>query len=46
MEEARRLGCGQLRLDSGTGRERFDAYRLYYAAGMAIHSHHFARAVD
>jgi GNAT superfamily N-acetyltransferase len=46
MQEARRLGCGQLHLDSNTGPERFDAHRLYHAAGLAIHSHHFARAVD
>jgi GNAT superfamily N-acetyltransferase len=44
-EEARRLGCDQLHLDSGTGRERFDAHRLYYNQGLAIQSHHFARAL-
>jgi GNAT superfamily N-acetyltransferase len=43
VQEARRLGCGQLHLDSGTGRERFDAHRLYHAYRFAIHSHHFAR---
>ena len=42
-DEARRLGCGQLHLDSGTGTERFDAHRLYYNHGLSIHSHHFAR---
>ena len=46
MQEACRLGCGQLHLDSSTGPERFDAHRLYHAAGLAIYSHHFARAVD
>jgi len=45
MQEARRLGCGQLHLDSNTGPERFAAHRLYHAAGLAIYSHHFARAV-
>jgi GNAT superfamily N-acetyltransferase len=45
VSEARRLGCGQLHLDSGTERERFDAHRLYHARGLAIHSHHFARAL-
>jgi GNAT superfamily N-acetyltransferase len=44
LEEARRLGCAQLHLDSGTGSARFDAHRLYYNHGFAIHSHHFARA--
>jgi GNAT superfamily N-acetyltransferase len=43
--EAQRLGCAQLHLDSGTGRERFDAHRLYYNHGLAIHSHHFARGL-
>jgi len=45
VQEARRLGCAQLHLDSGTGPDRFDAHRLYHAAGLSIHSHHFARAV-
>jgi len=45
LEEARRLGCEQLHLDSGTGPERFDAHRLYHARGLAIFSHHFARGV-
>src|SRR5690242_12963207 len=43
--EARRLGCGQLHLDSGTGAQRFAAHRLYHRHGLAIHSHHFGRAV-
>jgi GNAT superfamily N-acetyltransferase len=45
IAEARKLGCGQLHLDSGTGQERFDAHRLYYNQGLAIHSHHFARGL-
>jgi GNAT superfamily N-acetyltransferase len=45
VQEARRRGCGQLHLDSGTGPERFDAHRLYHARGLAIHSHHFARGL-
>jgi GNAT superfamily N-acetyltransferase len=45
IDEARRLGCGQLHLDSGTGADRFDAHRLYHRHGLAIHSHHFARGV-
>ena len=45
LDEGRRLGCGQLHLDSGTSAERFDAHRLYHSHGLAIHSHHFARAL-
>jgi len=45
ISEARKLGCTQLHLDSGTARERFDAHRLYYNHGLAIHSYHFARGV-
>jgi GNAT superfamily N-acetyltransferase len=44
-QEARRLGCAQLHLDSGTGPERFEAHRLYHAHGLSIHSHHFARSL-
>jgi GNAT superfamily N-acetyltransferase len=40
MEEAVRLGCSQLHLDSGV--QRFDAHRFYLAHGMAITAHHFA----
>jgi GNAT superfamily N-acetyltransferase len=43
--EGRRMGCAQLHLDSGTGEQRFDAHRLYYNHGLAIHSHHFARGL-
>ena len=45
IDEARRLDCRQLHLDSGTGPERFDAHRLYHAHGLAIYSHHFARGL-
>jgi GNAT superfamily N-acetyltransferase len=45
IEEGRRLGCGQLHLDSGVGPERFDAHRLYHNHGLAIYSHHFARGL-
>ncbi len=45
VEEGRRHGCSQLHLDSGTGAARFDAHRLYYHHGLAIHSHHFARGL-
>jgi GNAT superfamily N-acetyltransferase len=42
IDEARRLGCEQLHLDSGTGPERFDAHRLYHGNGLSIYAHHFA----
>ena len=45
-EEARRLGCDQLHLDSGVGPDRTDAHRLYFNSGLAINSYHFARRLD
>ena len=45
-EEARRLGCEQLHLDSGVGPDRSDAHRLYFNAGLAISSFHFARRLQ
>jgi GNAT superfamily N-acetyltransferase len=44
-EEAARLGCDQLHLDSGVGLDRSDAHRLYMNAGLVISAHHFARRV-
>ena len=44
-EEAGRLGCAQLHLDSGVGPDRVDAHRLYFNAGLRISSHHFARSL-
>jgi GNAT superfamily N-acetyltransferase len=45
-EEARRLGCEQLHLDSGVGPDRTDAHRLYLNTGLALTSHHFARRLQ
>jgi GNAT superfamily N-acetyltransferase len=42
-EEARRLECEQLHLDSGARPDRVDAHRLYFNVGLAITAHHFAR---
>lgn len=42
-EEAVRLDCKELHLDSGVGPRRQDAHRLYLNAGMRISSHHFLR---
>lgn len=39
FDEAVRLRCGQVHLDSGT--ERHAAHRLYLGVGMHISSHHF-----
>jgi GNAT superfamily N-acetyltransferase len=44
-EEARKLGCTQLQLDSAVERTRLDAHRLYLNAGMRITSYHFSRDV-
>jgi GNAT superfamily N-acetyltransferase len=44
-EEARRLGCGQLHLDSGVEANRLDAHRLYFNTGMRITSYHFAKTI-
>lgn len=41
-DEARRLGCGQIHLDSGVGLDRASAHRLYLNSGYRISSHHFS----
>jgi GNAT superfamily N-acetyltransferase len=43
VEEARRLGCEQLHLDSG--HQRFDAHRFYLKRGMIMNAHHFSMNV-
>jgi GNAT superfamily N-acetyltransferase len=45
-EEAQRLDCDQLHLDSGVGLDRADAHRLYLNSGLVIVAHHFARQVS
>jgi GNAT superfamily N-acetyltransferase len=42
-EEARRLGCEELHLDSGV--QRFAAHRLYLKFGFDISAHHFGKLV-
>jgi GNAT superfamily N-acetyltransferase len=44
-DEAKRLGCQQLHLDSGVGSDRVCAHRLYFTMGYRISSHHFSRDV-
>jgi GNAT superfamily N-acetyltransferase len=43
FDEAGRLGCDEVHLDSGSVPERYAAHRLYHRVGMNITSHHFAR---
>jgi GNAT superfamily N-acetyltransferase len=45
LDEARRLGCDQLHLDSATIPARADAHRLYMNTGMPITAFHFHRSV-
>jgi GNAT superfamily N-acetyltransferase len=45
-EEARRLGCDALHLDSGVEANRLDAHRLYLNTGMRITSFHFAKPTN
>jgi GNAT superfamily N-acetyltransferase len=44
-DEAARLGCDALHLDSGAGPDRFDAHAAYFAHGLRITSHHFAMPI-
>ena len=41
FEEAERLGCDEVHLDSGSVPERWAAHRLYHRVGMNISAHHF-----
>lgn len=41
IEEARRLGCEAVHLDSGVGADRAAAHRLYMRHRFRISSHHF-----
>jgi GNAT superfamily N-acetyltransferase len=45
IEEARRLGCKGLHLDSGVGADRAPAHRLYMRHGLRISAHHFERLI-
>jgi GNAT superfamily N-acetyltransferase len=42
-DEAKRVGCEHLQLDSGLGPTRTDAHRLYFNTGLEITSFHFGR---
>jgi GNAT superfamily N-acetyltransferase len=42
-EEAQRLGCDEVHLDSAVEASRLDAHRLYLNTGMRITSFHFAK---
>jgi GNAT superfamily N-acetyltransferase len=43
FDEAQRLGCDEVHLDSGSIPERWAAHRLYHRVGMNISSFHFQR---
>jgi GNAT superfamily N-acetyltransferase len=43
VEEAARLGCEQLHLDSGVQRERGTAHRFYFNHRLRISAYHFSR---
>ena len=43
LEEAVRLGCEQLHLDSGVQRERETAHRFYFNHRLRISAYHFSR---
>lgn len=45
LGEGRRLACDKLHLDSGVGRDRMEAHRLYLKSGPRITSHHFAMPI-
>ncbi len=45
VEEARRLGCEGLHLDSGVAADRAPAHRLYMRNGLRISAHHFEREI-
>jgi GNAT superfamily N-acetyltransferase len=44
-DEASRLGCREVHLDSGVAPNRYTAHRLYLNSGYAINAHHFFRSV-
>jgi len=44
-EEAERLGCASVQLDSAVGPERTEAHRLYFNHRLAIAAFHFERAL-
>jgi GNAT superfamily N-acetyltransferase len=45
LEEAQRLGCRSVQLDSAVGPQRTDAHRLYFNHGLAVAAFHFVRAL-
>jgi GNAT superfamily N-acetyltransferase len=45
IDEAKRLHCDELHLDSGVGDDRADAHRLYFNKRMRISAYHFSRPV-
>ncbi len=46
VEEAQRLGCRSVQLDSGVGENRAAAHALYFTSGFRIADYHFSRQLD
>lgn len=46
LDEARRMGCGQVHLNSGVGSDRRGAHRFYFNSGLRISAHHFSMELD
>jgi GNAT superfamily N-acetyltransferase len=44
-DEANRLGCREIHLDSGVAPNRYAAHRLYLNSGYVINAHHFFRTL-
>jgi hypothetical protein len=44
-QEAARLGCEGLHLDSGVAADRAPAHRLYMRHKLRISAHHFERGI-
>ena len=42
-DEAERMGCAQVHLDSGVAPSRYAAHRVYLNSGYVINAHHFMR---
>jgi GNAT superfamily N-acetyltransferase len=45
-QEARRLDCDELHLDSAVGPEREDAHRLYFDRRLRIAAYHFEKGLE
>lgn len=46
QEEAERLGCIEIHLDSGVGPTRYAAHRRYLNSGYSINARHFIKSLE